>query len=69
MIEMLVEFVDLVFMIMLQHRRLIQFSFLVVSTRLPDIGSLSSKLVSGMIAEHSWRNDMNMEQFQMELKL
>ena len=69
MIAMLLKLVHLEFMIMLQHRRLIQFSFLVVSTRLPNIESLSSKLVSGMIAEHSWRNDIDMEQFQMELKL
>ena len=58
----------LVFIFMLQHRRLIRFSFLVDTLRQLQIESHNLKLVSGMIAEPSWRDDIHMAPFQMGLK-
>ena len=58
----------LVFIFMLQHQQPIRFSFLVDTLHQLQIELHNLKLVSGMTAEPSWRDDIHMAPFQMGLK-
>ena len=63
-----VNFNYLVFIFMLQHQQPIRFSFLVDTLHQLQIELHNLKLVSGMTAEPSWRDDIHMAPFQMGLK-